>query len=188
MAVELLAGNRIEGESNKAVIACNDYLRMGAGRSLPSLLERYTNCDKTQPPTGNLSSLKVWSTTYAWVERAAIYDKVVEDEKTAQVETRRRAIMESGLTQDYERVTELTELYEKLKLEFVLGGLWYTDIKLSATGERVEVEVFNRPLIDSMRATLDDIAKETGGRKQKVDMQHSGEIGTKVIEGPKDVR
>jgi hypothetical protein len=170
MAVELLAGEPIEGESNKAIAACNDYLRMGIGRSLAKLHQTYIGTTKTKPPTETLRTLGEWSSVYGWQARAEIYDGAIDAEKTAQANARRKAIMESGLAQDYERVNELNEIYEKLKLEFIKGGLWYTDIKLSAKGDTVEVEVFNKPLIDSLRATLDDLAKETGGRKQKTEI------------------
>ena len=38
--VQLLAGERCEGESDRAVVACNDYLRLGPGRSLRKLLKK----------------------------------------------------------------------------------------------------------------------------------------------------
>lgn len=166
MTVELLVGELKEGESNKAVMACNDYLRMGIGRSLFKLYDRYQNETETIP-TKRLATLKEWSTSHGWQARVEAYDKIVDAEKTARGEARRKAIMDSGLAQDYERVDELNEIYAKLKLEFVVNGLQYTDIKLSSKGDSVEVEVFNKPLIDSMRGVLDDIAKEVGGRKVK---------------------
>lgn len=170
MAVELIAGEKENGESNKAITACNDYLRMGVGRSLAKLCDRYRNATE-QIPTRRIATLKTWSVDYGWQDRADAYDKAVDAEKTAAVEARRNAIMEQGLSQDYERVNELYELFEKLKFEFVTRGLWYTDIKLSATGDKVEVEVFNKALLDSMRGALDDLAKETGGRKQKSEVK-----------------
>jgi hypothetical protein len=183
MAVELLAGEIKEGESGKAIIACNDWLRLGSGRSLPALEARYRKKPQNTAPTRSLNTLQNWSKTYGWQERAGAYDQAIDAEKTATNEARRKEIMESGLALDFERVNELNEVYEKLKLEFVRNGLWYTDTKLSATGAIVEVEVFNKPLIDSLRATLDDLAKETGGRKQKTETEHSGVMGFKFIEG-----
>jgi len=188
MAVQLLAGEKAEGESKNAVLACNDYLRMGAGRSLRTLVARYDKFEQKLTPTRSLGTLGNWSTQYDWQARAEAYDAALDAEKTAVAAARRKAVMENGLALDFERVNELYELYEKLKHEFVLHGLYYTDTKLSATGMTVDVEVFNKPLIDSLRATLDDLAKETSGRKQKAEIEHSGEIVTKVIEGPKDVR
>lgn len=187
MAVVLLAGESKESESKNAVLACNDFLRMGAGRTLYALEERYRQMPPNTAPTLSLNTIQKWSQAFDWQERAAAYDKAIDEEKTARVEARRKAIMEAGLAQDYERVNELYELYEKLKLEFVKSGLWYTDTKLASNGDTVEVEVFNKALIDSLRATLDDLAKETGGRKQKTETEHSG-TQIVVIEGPRDVR
>lgn len=175
MAVELIAGEIKEGESKDAVIAFNDYARMGLGRSLAKLCERYQSATET-PPTKRLNTLKRWSTDFGWQERVEAYEKVIDVEKTARADVRRKAIMDAGLALDYERVNELNEIYEKLKFEFIKSGLWYTDTKLSSTGVAVDVDVFNKPLIDSLRATLDDLAKETGGRKQKVDMEHGGKV------------
>lgn len=187
MAVVLLAGTAAKGESNQAIIACNDYLRMGIGRSLAKLIARYRVATEAIP-TKRIATLKTWSVVYDWQERAADYDKAIDEEKTARVEARRKAIMDAGLALDYERVNELNELYERLKLELVKNGLYYTDIKLAANGDRVAVEVFNKALIESLRAVLDDFAKETGGRKQKSETEHSGMLQYMVIEGPKDVR
>lgn len=183
MAVELLAGEPNQGESSKAIIACNDYLRMGPGRSLRRLEEKYCKGERKLAPTRSIGTINNWSTDFGWQERAAAYDKVIDAEKTAAVDARRRAIMENGLALEHERVNELDELYAKLKLEFIQRGLWYTDTKLSATGMTVDVEVFNKALVDSLRATLDDLAKETGGRKQKTETEHKGVVGYKFIEG-----
>lgn len=187
MAVELLAGKAKDNESNKAILACNDYLRMGIGRSLAKLAERYQSATEAIP-TRRIMTLKTWSVDFDWQQRAEAYDKSIDEEKTALVDARRKAILETGLSQDYERVNELYELYERLKLELVKNGLYYTDTKLAANGDRVEVEVFNKALVDSLRATLDDLAKETGGRKQKTETEHSGMLQYMVIEGPRDVR
>lgn len=190
MAVELLAGEKANGESNKAITACNDYVRMGTRRSLRALVAIYDKYEQKLTPTRSLGTLGNWSTAYSWQARAETYDAAIDAEKTARNEAKRQAIMESGLALDYERVNELYEIYDKLKLEFVVSGLWYTDTKLSSTGATVDVDVFNKPLIDSLRGTLDDLAKETGGRKVKSEISGpNGEaLQIKVIEGPKDVR
>ena len=51
MELEPLYGQRQKGESDNAVIACNDYLRMGPGRSLAKLLGRYQNAIENSSPT-----------------------------------------------------------------------------------------------------------------------------------------
>lgn len=160
-----LAGERQAGETSKAIQALNDYLRMGSGRSMQKLCDRYQTNAETSP-TKRLATLKEWSVAYGWQERAESYDAQTEAVKNQ----RRSELLEAGLALDYERISELTEIYAKLKAEFADKGLWYTDIKLSAKGDTVEVDVFNKALIDCLRGALDDVAKETGGRKQKTEV------------------
>lgn len=173
MSVQLLAGERKEGETDKAVIALNDYLRMGAGRSLERLHEQYRQqIDSVSPgelpPSKRLRTLYAWSSDYGWVERASIYDAQVDAAKTEEISRLRT----EGLAADYERIRELTKLFDLLREELEEKGLWYTDIKMSAKGSTVDVDVFNTGLLSQFRGVLDDIAKETGGRKTEV--KHSG--------------
>lgn len=172
--VVLLVGERAERESLRAVQACNDYIRMGAGRSLEKLLNRYLNDIESgleSPPSKRLSTLREWSAEFGWVARASSYDAIQDTAKTSEIQRLRT----EGLAADHERIDELSEIYSKLKIEFLLNGLWYKDVKLSAKGDKVDVEVFNAPLLTQMRGVLDDIAKEVGGRKQKI--EHTGANG-----------
>jgi hypothetical protein len=162
--IELLAGQRQDRESDAAVVACNDYLHQGPGRSLAKLIQKYTESDQESPPTTNLGVIKRWSAAYDWQGRASTYDAEVEQQKAAEI----RRLRTEGLAADHNRIAELAEIFDALKQDFLSSGLYRTDIKLSATGKEVEVEVFNKPLIDSMRGILDDIAKEVGGRKQQI--------------------
>jgi len=174
--VSLLAGERQNGESYRAIQACNDYLRMGPGRSLTALAESYAESPQNAP-TANRWTLKRWCGSYAWVERAASYDARLEDAKNA----RAREIMESGLALAHERVVKLKnlagflegQLYEQ-GADGVYHNVWLPDVKQIGSGadaERVDIERFNQGIISEYRATLDDIAKETGGRvvKQETD-------------------
>jgi hypothetical protein len=169
--LEVLAGERQNGESRQALVACNDYLRMGPGRSLASLHARYrTEMDQTAPPTKSLRTLKEWSTRFAWQERAEQYDQTIEADKSARVEKRRRKAMEAGLALDHERIIALKKLAKRLR-----GYLsdeekvWLRDYK--GTGEFMhEIERFNAPLVEQYRATLDDLAKEKGERKQRTEI------------------
>lgn len=210
--IQLLAGERIKGESKKAVIACNDYLRMGAGRSLVKLIQKYTESIPDSAPTKNLIVAKRWSTKYDWQARADAYDAQLEAQKNA----RRKEIMEAGLALDYERVSKLVELAQFLEDQITYEPgesanndeeiepveltdeefetqqrrehgdpmlqrphVWLRDYKQIGSGEfaeKVEIYRFNAALVSEYRAALDDIAKEVGGRKQKVDMEHSGAV------------
>lgn len=184
----LLAGERKDNESDRAVQACNDYLRMGPARSLPKLQAKYTKSHKTTQPTESLDTIKRWSTEFDWQLRASAYDAELEAEKNE----KRRQVFEQGLALDYERVTKLKRLasfLEKQILDEIDAALsvnapyspppgfenykvWLPDVKQIGSGEdaeRVDIVRFNAALISEFRAALDDLAKETGGRRQKVD-------------------
>lgn len=170
--MELLAGERKENETDRSVQACNDYLRLGSGRSIEKLHRNYTESTSDESPSKSLRWLAEWSRKYDWVQRASAYDAEIDASKTAEVQRLRT----EGLAADYERLRELDSIYQALKGEFNGGlGIWFTDIKMSAKGDTVDVPVFNKPLIDSMRGVLDDIAKEVGGRK--IIQEHSGPGG-----------
>ena len=82
--VELLAGQRQKGESYRAIVACNDYLRMELTRSVRHVHEGYANTRKsTHVPrsllrpsgvewrqmaseTRPIRTLQRWSTHYDW--------------------------------------------------------------------------------------------------------------------------
>lgn len=210
--IQLLAGERIKGESKKAVIACNDYLRMGAGRSLRRLEKKYREVSRSIAPTQAIGTLNKWSQHYDWQARADAYDAQLEAQKNA----RRKEIMEAGLALDYERVSKLVELAQFLEDQITYEPgesanndeeiepveltdeesetqqrrehgdpmlqrphVWLRDYKQIGSGEfaeKVEIYRFNAALVSEYRAALDDIAKEVGGRKQKVDMEHSGAV------------
>ncbi len=82
--------------------------------------------------------------------------------------------MQSGLALAHNRVEQLkvlaiflkTQMYEQGK-GGVYHNVWLPDVK-QVGGERVDIERFNAPIISEFRATLDDIAKETGGRKAQL--------------------
>ncbi len=173
--VELLAGTRQEGESPKAVIACNDFLRIGSGRTMRKLLEQYEKSRKNAPPTRSWNTIKKWAVNYGWQERAAIYDALVEQRKNE----RRDRIMNSGLAQAHNRVVSLKKLarflLDQVYEEDAEGNhprVWLRDVKQIGTGdaaERVDIEHFNAALIRELRGVLDDLAKEVGERRSHTD-------------------
>lgn len=175
--VELLSGEVQSDESSRAIQACNDFLRLGPGRSLPRLAEQYTKSNQEQPPTKSLGTLKKWSMQYAWAERAAGYDATVIE---AQKNARRRSIMEEGLALDYERVDKLKRLASFLEGQIyeqgeggVYHNVWVPDVKQIGAGEfveRVDIERFNPAIIEQYRETLNDIAEETGGRRKSLEV------------------
>lgn len=172
--IDPLVGERYPSETDKAVQACNDYLRMGAGRSLTLLVQNYNEIKQNQAPTQSKGTLITWSANFGWVERASLYDGEMERLRT---EAAQRAMME-GLALDYERVGKLKRLADFLEGQLyeqgeggVYHNVWLPDVKQIGSGEfaeRVDIERFNAPLISEYRSVLDDLAKETGGRKKTV--------------------
>lgn len=180
--LKLLAGERKPNESDRAVQGCNDYLRMGPGRSLRKLADRYSKSTRKTAPTDNENTLFGWSADFDWQKRAAEYDSAAEEQKTA----RRQKVFESGLAQDFARVTELKklagflkgEIYETADTTDAVGNahtfrnpkIWLRDVKVVGGGEDaypVTIFRFNSALIDQYRGVLDDLAKEVGDRRQK---------------------
>lgn len=170
--IDLLSGQRQSGESDKAVQAVNDWLRLGNGRTLSWLLEKYTDSPQNAP-TDSLNTLKHWSKTFSWADRAREFDASWEARKTAEAE----AVLNFGLAHSHERLRKLYRLAALLEAQIYergiygdLHNLWVPDVKSIGTGEfaeRVDIERFNAPLLEQYRKVLEDIAKETGGRVQK---------------------
>jgi hypothetical protein len=184
--LELLSGHRQSGESDNAVVACNDWLRLGTGRTLSRLLSKYNDIQQKSAPTQSLNTLQQWSAKFDWQARATEFDAGWEARKNAE----REAVMGYGLALDYERVNKLFRLadflegqiYEKGAPDPVTGyepyhNVWVPDVKSIGGGEfaeRVDIERFNSALLAEYRATLDDIAKEVGGRVKKADVTSGG--------------
>jgi hypothetical protein len=182
--LHLLVGERQKYESSAAIQACNDFLRLGPGRTLTDLHRRYTQCHQSTPPTESYDTLKQWSSRYGWASRAEAWDAGAEERKTQAYDQ----AMKSGLALDYERVKELKELANFLIDQVYEQGpdgtfhnVWVPDVKSVGAGDYVEIvdiERFNSGLIQQLRSTLDDLAKETGGRVKKQEI--SGPDGDPV--------
>ena len=179
--VKLLVGETQKSESNKAIQACNDYLRMGAGRSLAKLHHNYVSPSSISAPTTvSLRWLQEWSRRYDWVNRAAEWDAQADERKTLEY----NLAMKNGLALDYERVNSLKGLALFLESQVYEQGetgkyhnVWLPDVKSVGYGENseiVDIERFNAGLIQQFRGTLDDLAKETGGRVVK--SEFTGEV------------
>jgi hypothetical protein len=187
--IELIAGSRQSNETDVSVTACNDWLRMGSGRSLAGLIHYYQQSSTFQrgfkPPTTSYATLRTWSSNYDWSVRASEYDASWEDRKNAE----REAVLSYGLALDYERLRALYtleaflrgQLYERSK-KGIYYNVWLPDVKGIRDGDEsklVDIERFNAPLIEQYRKTLEDIAKEVGGRVSKTDVTSGGkEINT----------
>lgn len=191
VGLEPLSGVRQSTETDNAVVACNDWLRIGSGRSLPKLLEQYrekSNFVKGfEAPSTSHTTLATWSSRFDWPARAREYDASWEQRKNAE----RESVISYGLALDYERLRKLYRLaeflegqiYERSSPDPITGvesyyNIWVRDVKSIGGGEyaeRVDIERFNAPLLEQYRKVLEDIAKETGGRVQKQDITSAGE-------------
>jgi hypothetical protein len=196
--LEPLVGQRQNGESDKAIQAVNDWLRLGAGRTLPALLSKYAETHQNTPPTKSLDTLKQWSSDHSWAERAAEYDQAWEERKNAQ----RERVLRAGLALDFRRVIKLTKLAKFLEDQVyelsepdedgvqTYHNIWVPDVKSVRDGDNfklVDFERFNPALVEQYRETLNDIAKEVGGRVQKQDITSGGEkVAVAVVKMPID--
>jgi hypothetical protein len=168
-------------ETKRANQAFRDYARLGSARSLEKLFEIYIGLisDSYQiPATKSLATLRYYCHTFSWVERANRFDVIQEEKDKAAYEARRKQLMEAGLALAHERIGELETIYERLKKDFqVDANLWLPDRKGIGSAENfetVDIVRFNAPIVDQMRGTLDDIAKEVGGRINKTDITSKG--------------
>ena len=167
--VEVLAGEKHKGETSKAIQACNDYLRMGPGRSLRVLVRRYSEDKQKQAPTRSLQTMFGWSTRYDWQARAEDHDTELEARKNAEAE----AVMQEGLALPHERVRMLKDMAESLQPRIIWVG--------AKRGK--PVEIIDPAVVAQLRGTLDDLAKETGGRvkRQEFTGKDGGPIETIVL-------
>jgi hypothetical protein len=145
---------------------------MGPGRSLADLARQYHETPQNAA-TLSLYTLQAWSKRYGWQERASGYDVGLESLKNE----RAREIMQTGLSLTHERVDKLKTLAGFLETQIFEQGeddeyhnVWLPDVKQIGAGEyaeRVDIERFNSAIFEQYRGILDDLAKETGGRKEK---------------------
>jgi hypothetical protein len=84
-------------------------------------------------------------------------------------EQREVTAITAGLSEVDARVAQL-EWLNGLLASDINDGLYGMDLKMSASGKAVEVPAFKAQQVAQLRGTLDDIAKERGGRKTNVDV------------------
>lgn len=166
--IELLAGERQKGESYKAVQACNDFLRLGPGRSLVKLYEFYTEKrTKTEkniqkPPTNSLKTIQGWSGKYNWAKRAESFDETFEEEKTEVY----RDVVQETIASKYKRIEELIALYEEIRGE-VKHPIIVDGVVMTHPTTKDPLYYIDTKVVAQVRGTLDDLAKEVGERIAK---------------------
>lgn len=170
--VDVLVGQKQHRETSKAIQACNDYLRMGPGRSLRALASRYNEMLQNATPTRSLDTLGTWSGRYAWQSRAEEYDTELEARKNAEAE----AVMAEGLALPYERVRMLKEMAADLQPLQIRVGM--------KRGEKIKI--IDPAVVAQLRGTLDDLAKETGGRVKKQEITGKDGGALTIVIKPRD--
>ena len=130
-------------------------------------------------------------------ERAAVFvppfsvkrDQVTYYRKTRDADIRvlikagEQEALTEGLALKGDRVTKLKQLAALMERDLFGGFLWLDQMKGIGSGDIAQIvdyEEFNKAEVDAYRGVLDDIAKETGGRAQKMD--HAGAI-TVIYQG-----
>jgi hypothetical protein len=171
-------------ETPNAKRAWADYLAMGPERSLEALARRYRIVIENggQAPTTRLPTLADWSRHFGWQARLS----EIADRETREAEEReaayRRSVLEDGYALSHKRVEGLKVLagllYDELTAEGEDNRRWLDDVKQIGSGAdavRVPILRFNASEVEQLRGLLEDIAKEVGGRAQK--LEHSGPGG-----------
>jgi hypothetical protein len=98
------------------------------------------------------------------IDNVRYYAKKIKPVIAAAKAEREAVAIATGLSEVDARVAKLEWVFAGLEAD-LRTGFYGTDIKLSANGKAVEVPVFKAQQIAQLRGTLDDIAKERGGRK-----------------------
>ncbi len=94
-------------------------------------------------------------------------------------EQREVTAITAGLSEVDARVAQI-EAVNAAILADLSTGYYGVDIKMSATGKTVEVPVFKGQQVTLLLRTLDDIAKERGGRK--TNLKVDGELGLTFVD------
>jgi hypothetical protein len=161
-----LCGERQPGESDLAVSALNDFLLLGSGRTLTRLLAQYVAQRPRETPqnpvkTRSLNTLQGWSKQFAWFQRAADYDVLLDEKYAGKLQRE----VDTGYSMPHVRLRTLKRVAGRLEREIFEKGIFLTDTRVDDKGRTSESERYNSAIVNDLRGLLDDIAKERGGRK-----------------------
>lgn len=180
---------RLPNESAKAYAAYVIY------RELPvknrSIDAAWREATKQQKSNKRATGCWVkWSSLYQWVVRAAERDKEQERIKDEVLKAEIEKIMSTGYAAVHKRVKHLDKLAKRQWKDMQKRELvWLPDVKQIGGGEfaeRVDIIRYNAGLDEQFRKSLEDIAKETGGRvtKQEVSGPNGGPLPIQFLPEP----
>jgi len=178
--------SRLKGERSRAYAAFSDYCLLGATRSLKKLCVEYRrqrDCDSAvEIPTQRGRTLDTWSSRFGWQERVEEYDLAMREINQEGLEKE----VFDGAAKPANRIHELKKLANDLSrmiytedddFEISHPGhrpfLWLKETKVIGSGPLaypMNVYRYNSAIIGDYRGLLDDLARETGGRKHLVDV------------------
>ena len=155
------AWEKREDETSRAYEAFQLYLRMGPQeRSLRKVHDELYGED-----AGNMRYVKKWSSRHSWVDRSAAHDQHMAEQRRQEYEEE----MTTGLAHAGARVQKLKKLHDRLEEELE-ENLWIEDIKLASNGTQVSIMKYNSSLVRDYLRALKALAKETGGRTDKLNV------------------
>lgn len=105
--------------------------------------------------------------------QVAYYRRTRNADIKAMVAAGEQEALSEGLALKGNRVTKLKQLAALMERDLFGGFLWLDQVKGVGSGEKaliVDYEEFNKAEVAEYRGVLDDIAKETGGRAQNVNL------------------
>lgn len=103
--------------------------------------------------------------------QVAYYRRTREADIVAMVAAGEQEALSTGLALRGERVKKLKMMAALMERDLFGGFLWLDQVKGVGSGEKaliVDYEEFNSAEVAAWRGVLDDIAKETGGRAQRL--------------------
>lgn len=182
--ISLIVGDRQPNEKDSHVVACNDYMRLGPGRSLVKLAKGYKREEEAAAAQGQTYKAPTiwrkvaedWSARYGWAARARAYDAIQESKRAERADE----ILNSGLTLLHERVHILTKHARAIDSELEVNGLYGIRKKGIKDGEEnivVKERVFKGEEIKQLRGLVDDVALEMGARQRHVQHDVTGLAG-----------
>lgn len=142
----------------KYTIKQREFLKMlvAAGAVLGEIREKCAAFEEPFKPSANAIQ------SYRTILGVKINDLIAKGELTA---------LNTGLALRENRVKALQQLAEKMHRDLFKENLVWIDDAKTVAQERYDFKQFNKAQIDAYLRILDDIAKETGGRVTKVEVE-----------------